>query len=139
MDPADLMPQNGDTMQLVARMAELGVQIEVPQARIFQTVIQKASAPGSTASWRYDNSNCSSIPLGEGPVVVVENPPVYVKGELVESVSIARPTHHSEQRAPEVASAPEGNRLEILVVQSPGDVEMQLPGTPERTTRPPRT
>jgi hypothetical protein len=140
MDPADLMPRNGDTMQLVARMAELGVQIEVPPARIYETVIQKATAPGSTtSSWRYDNSDCSSIPLGEGPVVVVENPPVYVKGELVESVSIARPTHQSEQRAPEVASAPEGNRLEILVVQSPGDVEMQLPGTPERTTRPPRS
>jgi len=138
IDPADLTPRNGDTMQLVARMAELGVQIEVPLARVYETVINKASVPGSTtSSWRYDNSDSSSIPLGEGPVVVVENPPVYVKGELVESVSIARPTHHSERRAPEVASAPESNRLEILVVQSPGEGEIQLPGTPEQTTRRP--
>ena len=140
MDPMDLMPRDGDTMQLVARMAELGVQIEVPPARIYETVIQKASEPGfTTSSWRYDNSACSSILLGEGPVVVVENPPVYVKGELVESVSLARPTQHSEQREFEVASVPESNRMEILVVQSPGEGDMQLPGTPEQRTGLPTT
>ena len=140
MDPMDLMPRDGDTMQLVARMAELGVQIEVPPARIYETVIQKASEPGfTTSSWRYDNSACSSILLGEGPVVVVENPPVYVKGELVESVSLARPAQHSEQREFEVASVPESNRMEILVVQSPGEGDMQLPGTPEQRTGLPTT
>jgi hypothetical protein len=139
VDLSELSTRNGDTMQLVARMAELGVQIEIPPARIYETVIQKAKPPGfASVSWRYDNSECCSIPLREGPVVVVENPPVYVKGELVESISIARATHHFEQRAPVVASVPEHDRLDILVVQSPGDVEMQLPGSPERQTRPRR-
>ena len=136
LDPSELMPRNGDTMQLVARMAELGVQINIPPARIYETVIQKASAPGSASStWRYDNSQCSSIQLGDGPVVVVENPPVYIEGELVENISIAR-LSYSVQCAPEIASVPEsGDRLEVVVVQSPGDVEMQIPGTPERPRR----
>lgn len=136
LDPSELMPRNGDTMQLVARMAELGVQISIPPAKIYSTVIQKASAPGrSSSTWRYDNSQCSSIQLLEGPVVVVENPPVYVKGELVENVAIARPLAYSDQCAPEVASVPESGRLLSVVVQSPGDVEMQIPGTPERPRR----
>ena len=136
LDPSELMPRNGDTMQLVARMDELGVQISIPPAKIYSTVIQKASAPGrSSSTWRYDNSQCSSIQLLEGPVVVVENPPMYVKGELVENVAIARPLAYSDQCAPEVASVPESGRLLSVVVQSPGDVEMQIPGTPEPPRR----
>ena len=67
--------------------------------------------------------------------MVVENPPVYIEGELVENISIAR-LSYSVQCAPEIASVPEsGDRLEVVVVQSPGDVEMQIPGTPERPRR----
>ena len=43
MDPADLMPRNGDTMQLVARMAELECKSS-PPARIYETVIQSHGA-----------------------------------------------------------------------------------------------
>ena len=105
MDPADLMPRNGyhatGGADGGARSANRGAA-----GSCYETIRHGAGVDDVIR--RYDNSDCCHS-LGRKSVVVVENPRVREK-ELVESVSIARPTHHSE-RAPEVASAPEGSRL----------------------------
>ena len=124
MDPMDLLPQNGDAMQLVARMAELGVQINIPPSAIYETYIQKAAMPGSApVVMRYDNSGCEDIPLAGGYVVVVENPPMIRDGELVENIAMAARVAVAPAASIEAASVPErgggeerGGALEMILV-----------------------
>ena len=57
-------------------MAELGVQVDIPPATIYETEIQKATYPGSgPLRLRYDNSGREEIPISGQFMVVVENPP----------------------------------------------------------------
>ena len=87
MDPTDLLPQNGDAMQLVARMAELGVQINIPPSAIYETYIQKAAMPGSAPVVALRQLG-GDIPLAGGHVVGVENPPMIRDGES-ENIAMA--------------------------------------------------
>ena len=145
LDPTELVPRNGDAMQLVNRMAELGVQIDIPPATIYETEIQKATYPGSgPLRLRYDNSGREEIPISGQFMVVVENPPEMNGSELVESVSVAARVGEgcalSLAELHGVASTPErgnGANLEMVVISrdgNPGD----LPGSPSVPRRPAR-
>ena len=145
LDPTELVPRNGDAMQLVNRMAELGVQIDIPPATIYETEIQKATYPGSgPLRLRYDNSGREEIPISGQFMVVVENPPEMNGSELVESVSVAARVGEgcalSLAELHGVASTPErgnGANLEMVVISrdgNPGD----LPGSPSVPWRPAR-
>mmetsp|Transcript_23314 Transcript_23314/g.57208 ORF Transcript_23314/g.57208 Transcript_23314/m.57208 type:complete len:661 (-) Transcript_23314:369-2351(-) len=111
----------GGPAAIIARMAELGVQIPIPLPKIYETEIRKAALPGTrgdvlgtatgagTGTSRvYNNNNegCVDIPYGGQMVVVVENPPTSGKdGELLENVSMAA----------RLSSAEEGGVAEVLV------------------------
>mmetsp|Transcript_36939 Transcript_36939/g.91912 ORF Transcript_36939/g.91912 Transcript_36939/m.91912 type:complete len:640 (-) Transcript_36939:183-2102(-) len=88
---AELGARDGNTQTLIARMAELGVQIALPPPNIYETEIYGAALPGSiNGLLRYDNEGCVEIPSGGQTLVVVENPPNLGKeGELTENVSMA--------------------------------------------------
>lgn len=90
-NPAELGAGDGNTQSLLARMAELGVQIALPLPNIFETEIHGASHPGSrNVLISYNNEGSVEIPSGGQMMVVVENPPTIGKeGELLENVAMA--------------------------------------------------
>jgi hypothetical protein len=98
VDPSEL----GNLEAVAGRMAQLGIQIELPPPKIYEARVFKASAPGddrtspgggtgeSQALCRHDNEGCVEIPVRGRLAVVVENPPyVDADGVLTESISMA--------------------------------------------------
>ena len=92
-NPAELGAGDGNTTQnLIARMAELGVQITLPLPTIYETEIHEATIPGAHGALaNYDNEGCVEIPLGGRMMVVVEHPPIVEdEGELmIENIALA--------------------------------------------------
>ena len=92
-NPAELGAGDGNTQTLIARMAELGVQITLPLPNIYETEIHEAAIPGPrdvVLLRSYNNEGCVEIPSGGQMVVVVEHPPTVGKeGELTENVAMA--------------------------------------------------
>ena len=153
MDPSEL----GNLEAVAGRMAQLGIQIELPPPKIYEARVFKASAPGddrtspgggtgeSQALCRHDNEGCVEIPVRGRLAVVVENPPyVDADGVLTESISMAakedtRVTPSGGDGdgtdAPVVASVVEarGSReMEMVVVEQGPRVSTDLPGRPMR-------
>lgn len=91
-NPAELSAGDANTQTLLARMAELGVQITLPLPNIYETEIHKATRPGPRSSglFKYDNEGCVEIPLGGQMMVVVEHPPTMEEeGVITENVALA--------------------------------------------------
>ena len=158
VDPSEL----GNLEAVAGRMAQLGIQIELPPPKIYEARVFKASAPGddrtspgggtgeSQALCRHDNEGCVEIPVRGRLAVVVENPPyVDADGVLTESISMAakedtRVTPSGGDGdgtdAPVVASVVEtpgrgarGSReMEMVVVEQGPRVSTDLPGRPMR-------
>ena len=91
IDPSEL----GDLEAVAGRMAQLGIQIELPPPKIYEAQIFKATLHEHMSEaqqlFRYDNEGCVEIPMRGRLVVVVENPPLVDEssGELTENVSMA--------------------------------------------------
>ena len=124
IDPSEL----GDLEAVAGRMAQLGIQIELPPPKVYEAQIFKATLHEHMSEaqqlFRYDNEGCVEIPMRGRLVVVVENPPLVDEGsgELTENVSMAAKliVQDAEDGVVSVEENPAGRRenreMEMVVI-----------------------